>query len=115
MTDINIKDQQWSRFLVFLIKHPEAGAAYRETLQTIKKARLMQLLAANSGGAAANLPQADKSEMQFQAIRVISLLIKYDDQWLSTQHDLVELLKRIWCSDQYHVRIFYNINRTNDW
>ncbi|XP_026322829.1 transcription-associated protein 1 isoform X2 [Hyposmocoma kahamanoa] len=102
MMENNIKDQQWSRFLVFLIKHPEAGAAYREALQTSKKARLMQLLAANSGGAAANMPQADKSEMQFQAIRVISLLIKYDDQWLSTQHDLVELLKRIWCSDQYH-------------
>ncbi|KAJ0181684.1 hypothetical protein K1T71_002406 [Dendrolimus kikuchii] len=103
LSDNNIKDQQWSRFLVYLIKHPEAGAAYREALQTSRKLRLMQLLAAKStGGASANLPQADKAEMQFQAIRVISLLIKYDDQWLSTQHDLIELLKRIWCSDQYH-------------
>lgn len=89
---------------MYLIKHPEAGAAYREALQTSRKLRLLQLLAAKSAaGTSANLPQADKAEMQFQAIRVISLLIKYDDQWLSTQHDLIELLKRIWCSDQYHV------------
>ncbi|XP_060810438.1 transcription-associated protein 1 isoform X2 [Amyelois transitella] len=102
LSDNNIKDQHWSRFLVFLIKHPDAGAAYREALQTTKKPRLMQLLAANSNAALAALPTADKAEMQFQAIRVISLLIKYDDQWLSTQHDLIELLKRIWCTDQYH-------------
>ncbi|CAK1549719.1 unnamed protein product [Leptosia nina] len=102
MSDNNIKDQQWNRFLVFLVKHEEAGPAFRETLQTTKKPRLLQLLAANNSGATANLPQADKAEMQFQAIRVISLLIKFDDQWLSTQHDLIELLKRIWCSDQYH-------------
>ncbi|XP_028179424.1 transcription-associated protein 1 isoform X3 [Ostrinia furnacalis] len=101
LSDNNIKDQQWSRFLVFLVKHADAGAAYREALQTAKKPRLMQLLAANSG-AAPTLPQADRAEMQFQAIRVVSLLIKYDEQWLSTQHDLIELIKRIWCSDQYH-------------
>ncbi|CAH0749160.1 unnamed protein product [Diatraea saccharalis] len=96
LSDNNIKDQQWSRFLVFLVKHPDAGAVYREALQTAKKPRLMQLLATVAGA------QPDRTEMQFQAIRVISLLIKYDDQWLSTQHDLIELLKRIWCSDQYH-------------
>ncbi|XP_028033958.1 transcription-associated protein 1 isoform X2 [Bombyx mandarina] len=99
--DNNIKDQQWSRFLVFLIRHPEAGPAYREALQTSKKPRLMQLLASNSTATAAQ-PQPEKAEMQFQAVRAISLLIKYDDQWLSTQHDLIELLKRIWYSDKYH-------------
>ncbi|XP_046961593.1 transcription-associated protein 1 isoform X1 [Vanessa cardui] len=100
MSDNNIKDQQWSRFLVYLVKHPEAGPAFREALATCKKQRLMQLLAAGSLGAAA--APADRAEMQFQAVRVVSLLIKFDDQWLSAQHDLVELLKRIWCSDQYH-------------
>ena len=113
MSDNNIKDQQWSRFLVYLVKHSEAGLAFREALQTAKKPRLMQLLAANSGGAGSTVPQADKAEMQFQAIRVISILIKCDDQWLSTQHDLIELLKRIWCTDQYHVSIyvFYKLLR----
>ncbi|KPJ11920.1 Transformation/transcription domain-associated protein [Papilio machaon] len=102
MNDINIKDQQWSRFIIYLIKHPEAGPAFREALQTSKKPRLQQLLAVNNSAATAALPQTDRNEMQFQAIRIISLLIKYDDQWLSGQHELMELLKRIWCSDSYH-------------
>lgn len=110
MSDNNIKDQQWSRFLVFLVKHPEAGSAYREALQTTKKPRLMQLLAANTVNAAQNIALADRSEMQFQAVRVLSLLIKFDDQWLITQHDVVELVKRIWCNDHYHVSTILAIN-----
>ncbi|XP_050553861.1 transcription-associated protein 1 isoform X13 [Spodoptera frugiperda] len=102
LSDNNIKDQQWSRFLVFLIKHPKAGPAYREALQTAKKPRLMQLLAASIGGNLPNVSTADRAEMQFQAIRVVSLLIKFDEKWLSGQQDLIELIKRIWCSDQYH-------------
>ncbi|XP_050675423.1 transcription-associated protein 1 [Leptidea sinapis] len=102
MSDNNIKEQQWSRFLIYLIKNEEAGPAFREALQTTKKQRLLQLLAANTGGALANMPQVDKAEMQFQGVRVIWMLIKFDEQWLSTQHDVIELLKRIWCNDQYH-------------
>ncbi|XP_022821038.1 transformation/transcription domain-associated protein isoform X3 [Spodoptera litura] len=102
LSDNNIKDQQWSRFLVFLIKHAKAGPAYREALQTTKKPRLMQLLAASIGGNLPNVSTADRAEMQFQAIRVVSLLIKFDEKWLSGQQDLIELIKRIWCSDQYH-------------
>ncbi|CAH2104885.1 unnamed protein product [Euphydryas editha] len=89
MSDGNVKEQQWSRFLIYLVKHPTAGPPFREALQSSKKPRLLQLL--GGGG-----------ELQFQAVRVVSLLVKFDDQWLSAQHDLVELLQRIWCSDQYH-------------
>lgn len=109
LSDNNIKDQQWSRFLVYLIKHPKAGPPYREALQTAKKPRLMQLLAANVTGAATSVPQADRAEMQYQAIRAISLLIKFDDKWLASQQDLIDLLKRIWCSDQYHVSVLKKI------
>lgn len=90
---------------MFLIKHPKAGPAYREALQTAKKPRLMQLLAASIGGNLPNVSTADRAEMQFQAIRVVSLLIKFDEKWLSGQQDLIELIKRIWCSDQYHVSL----------
>ncbi|XP_045458905.1 transcription-associated protein 1 [Melitaea cinxia] len=89
MSDANIKEQQWSRFLVYLVKHGAAGAVFREALQAGKKPRLLQLLA--GGG-----------ELQFQAVRVVALLVKFDGHWLSAQHDVVELLERIWCSDTYH-------------
>jgi hypothetical protein len=45
----------------------------------------------------------DKREMQYQSIRITSLLIKMDDQWLSSQHQLVNAYKQIWCDDQYQV------------
>jgi len=45
----------------------------------------------------------DKTEMQYQSIRITSLLIKQDDQWLSSQHQLVNAYKQIWCDDQYQV------------
>ena len=41
--------------------------------------------------------------MQYQSIRITSLLIKLDDQWLSSQHQLVSAYKQIWCDDQYQV------------
>lgn len=41
--------------------------------------------------------------MQYQSIRITSLLIKLDDQWLSSQHQLVNAYKQIWCDDQYQV------------
>jgi hypothetical protein len=44
-----------------------------------------------------------KREMQYQSIRITSLLIKLDDQWLSSQHQLVNAYKQIWCDDQYQV------------
>lgn len=101
MTDNNIKDPQWNRFLVYLIKDKERGAPFREVLQTTKKPRLMQLLSANTSSTMASFSQVDRTEMQFQGIRIVSLLIKHDDQWLSTQHEIVEMIKRIWCNDQY--------------
>lgn len=51
------------------------------------------------------LSAADKREMQHQGIRIASLLIKLDDQWLSSQHQLVTAYKQIWCDDQYQVKL----------
>lgn len=101
LSDNSIKDQQSSRFLQYLITHAK-GKPYREVLQTVKKPRLVTLLLAHTHAAPA-LTHTDKNEMQYQAIRVISLLIKHDDQWFSTQPDIVEALKRIWCNDAYQV------------
>lgn len=104
LQDNNIKDQQWSRFLTYLVVN-EKGKPYRDVLQNVKKNRLLTLLLAHSQSTP-GLSLTDKNEMQYQAVRIISLLIKYDDQWLSTQHDIIEALKRIWCNDQYQVCCF---------
>lgn len=50
------------------------------------------------------LTDQERNELQYQSIRIISLLIKFDDQWLSTQTELIEALKQIWCKDEYQER-----------
>jgi hypothetical protein len=49
--------------------------------------------------------------MQYQSIRITSLLIKLDDQWLSSQHQLVNAYKQIWCDDQYQVHSIVKLGR----
>lgn len=51
-----------------------------------------------------NLTEIERNELQHQSIRIVSILIKHDDQWLSTQQELVEALKQVWCTDEFQVR-----------
>ncbi|GFG36813.1 hypothetical protein Cfor_08647 [Coptotermes formosanus] len=97
LNDNNIKDQQWSRYLEFMIKHKD-GKPFRDVLQN-SSTRLINLTLGNSSQQF--LQPMDKREMQYQSIRITSLLIKLDDQWLSSQHQLVSAYKQIWCDDQY--------------
>lgn len=53
--------------------------------------------------------EAQRNELQYQSIRIISLLIKFDDQWLSTQPDLVKALKQIWCDDNFQVNVIFAV------
>ncbi|XP_012223234.1 transformation/transcription domain-associated protein isoform X2 [Linepithema humile] len=96
--DNNIKDQQWSRYLEYLVKHKD-GKPFRDILHS-STARLVTMLLAHSQ-TNSNLTPTEKSELQYRAIRIIAILIKFDEQWLSTQNQLVNALKQIWCNDDY--------------
>lgn len=98
--DNSIKDQQWSRYLEYLIKHKD-GKPLRDILHS-STTRLVTMLLAHSQ-TNSNLTHAEKSELQYCAIKIISILIKFDEQWLSTQNQLVTALKQIWCNDDYQV------------
>lgn len=97
--DNNIKDQQWSRYLEYLIKHKD-GKPIRDHILHNSSTRLVAMLLAHSQ-TNSNLTHMEKSELQFRAIKIISLLIRFDEQWLSTQTQLVNALKQIWCNDDY--------------
>lgn len=99
LNDNNVKDQLWSRYLEFLIKHKD-GKPFRDVLHK-STGRLISMLLAHSN-LNSNLTPNEKSELQHQAIRIVSILIKFDEQWLSTQTNLVAALKQIWSNDDYH-------------
>nr|ANJ04666.1 transformation/transcription domain-associated protein [Nilaparvata lugens] len=65
----------------------------------------MNMALAYSTSNLTNAGDAEKNaELQYQSIRIVSLLVKLDDQWLSTQHQLVATYRQIWCNDQYQER-----------
>lgn len=65
--------------------------------------RLITLVLSNVN-VSPHLTEIDRNEMQYQSVRIVSILIKNDDQWLASQQELVDAFKQIWCSDQYQVR-----------
>lgn len=102
LDDNYIKDKQFSRYLEFLIKHKD-GKLFRDYIQNNMVKRLIIMALANIH-INYTLTLQDRNELQYQSIRIISLLIKFDDQWLSEQQELVEALKKIWCDDAYQER-----------
>lgn len=76
----------------------EDGKPFREVLQQ-NPAKLVSM---SFGVNPSTTPAVH--EVQFLAIRVVSLLVKYDDQWLSEQHQLVACLRKIWISKEFQSR-----------
>ncbi|CAH1110190.1 unnamed protein product [Psylliodes chrysocephalus] len=101
LSDKYIKDQQFSRYLEFLIKHKD-GKLIRDFIQNNLMKRLITMMLSNYVNS--NLELHERNELQYQSIRIVSLLIKFDDQWLSTQNELVDALKQIWCDNSYQER-----------
>lgn len=102
LEDAHIKDAQFSRFFEFLIKHKD-GKPFREYIQNNMVRRLIEMVTLSSGHVDLNLTQTGRNEL-YQSIRIVSILIKFDDQWLSTQQELIETYKQVWCNDEYQER-----------
>lgn len=103
--DNNVKDTQWNRFLIYLLKHKD-GKVFRDTMQE-KQTRLIQLILCNSYDVTPNpqqtnlLTREDRYEAQHQSVLIIHTLTEFDDQWLATQNDIIAALKTIWANDLY--------------
>lgn len=100
LNEAHMKDVQWRLFLVFLIKHPD-GRSFRECLQTQFTGTLTLYTSSALNVNCITLTYAEKLEMQYLSIRLISILIKFDDQWLSSQTQLVSVVQKIWRDSKY--------------
>lgn len=109
LNDNNIKDQQWNRFMIYLLKHKD-GLAFRQTMQ-LKAGRLIQLILCNPFDGIATLQSQqvilvspeDRYEAQHQAVLIVHTLIEFDDQYLANQVDIIAALKSVWMTDLYKV------------
>ncbi|XP_060534319.1 transcription-associated protein 1 [Cylas formicarius] len=101
LNDAYIKDKQYSRYLEYLIKHKE-GKPFRDYIQNHLVDRLIAMVSSNYSDV--HMTPAERNESQYQSIRIVSLLIKFDEQWLSTQQELIAALRKIWTDDSYQER-----------
>lgn len=108
MNDNHIKDQQYNRFTIALLKHAD-GIKFRDVMQT-KTNRLIQLILCNASDQLQSIvlvSPEDRYEAQHQAVVIVATLNEYDDTWIANQIDLITALKSIWQSDLYKVRTEY--------
>lgn len=87
LSESNVQDEQLNRFLEHLLKG-DRGQPFREVLEE-RSERLSQLLEAGEG------------ELQHLAIRVVSLLCRRKEDFLSERPALVARLRAVWVSESF--------------
>uniref|UniRef100_A0A8C4NGE8 Transformation/transcription domain-associated protein n=1 Tax=Eptatretus burgeri TaxID=7764 RepID=A0A8C4NGE8_EPTBU len=106
MMEGTLNDPQWSRMFMSFLKHSEA-----KNLRDILAAspgRFFSLL--SSGAVSVARPasptqtQPSRLDLQFNAIKIISIIVKHDEKWLPGQPALASHLRRVWISDAFQER-----------
>ncbi|XP_029137398.1 transformation/transcription domain-associated protein isoform X2 [Labrus bergylta] len=106
MMEATLNDPQWSRMFMSFLKHKDAKPL-RDVLASNPN-RFVPLLVP-AGTAATVRPGSPSTttarlDLQFQAIKIISIIVKNDEGWLAGQHSLVSQLRRVWVSEAFQER-----------
>lgn len=106
MMEATLNDPQWSRMFMSFLKHKEAKPL-RDVLASNPN-RFVPLLVPASTAAAVRPGSPSTAtarlDLQFQAIKIISIIVKNDEGWLAGQHSLVSQLRRVWVSEAFQER-----------
>uniref|UniRef100_W5MQE4 Transformation/transcription domain-associated protein n=1 Tax=Lepisosteus oculatus TaxID=7918 RepID=W5MQE4_LEPOC len=106
MMEATLNDPQWSRMFMSFLKHKDAKPL-RDVLAANPNRFVPLLLPAGTpaavrpGSPSTNTARLD---LQFQAIKIISIIVKNDEGWLAGQHSLVSQLRRVWVSEAFQER-----------
>ncbi|XP_047673069.1 transformation/transcription domain-associated protein isoform X1 [Tachysurus fulvidraco] len=106
MMEATLNDPQWSRMFMSFLKHKDAKPL-RDVLAS-NPSRFVPLLvpAGTPGTVRPGSPSTSTArlDLQFQAIKIISIIVKNDEGWLAGQHSLVSQLRRVWVSEAFQDR-----------
>lgn len=119
MTERNLHEQQVYRLLKYLLKGDD-GKIFRNVIN--QQNYYIKLVQFTSGVVHFPLTETDESgqvhkrqiafDLRFQAILIISIMIKYENDWLLNRRQLVDNLQRIWSSDEFNNK-HQNIDTTD--
>nr|KAG5693699.1 hypothetical protein BaRGS_008341 [Batillaria attramentaria] len=104
LTENALKDQQWGRCLVYFLKHKD-GKLFRDVMES-NPVRLTVMLTGQMhvGGVTTASLNVEPTELQFQAMRILTILVKHNDTWLSQHQSIIKKLLDIWMSDEFLAR-----------
>lgn len=97
LNEINIKNPQYNRFLIYLLKQKE-GCVFQVILEK-KEYRLVELILKEKPSTVSVLPEytaEDETEAQHQSILIIHNLIEMNDKWIDSQVNIINALTLIW-------------------
>uniref|UniRef100_S4RST8 Transformation/transcription domain-associated protein n=1 Tax=Petromyzon marinus TaxID=7757 RepID=S4RST8_PETMA len=106
MMEATLNDPQWSRMFMSFLKHKDAR--HLRDVISASPVRFVGLLAPAAApparpGSPTTAPSS-RLDLQFNAIKIISILVKHDEKWLPGQPGLVSHLRRVWVSDAFQER-----------
>lgn len=97
LNEVNIKNPQYNRFLIYLLKHKDSGA-FQKVLEK-KESRLVELILKGKQPQMTVLPEytpEDETEAQHQSILIIHSLIEMNERWIDTRVNIIDALTLIW-------------------
>ncbi|KAM4631836.1 transformation/transcription domain-associated protein isoform 1-T1 [Discoglossus pictus] len=108
MMEATLNDPQWSRMFMSFLKHKDAKPL-RDVLASNPNRFITLLIpgitpSAVRPGSPSPSTSTMRLDLQFQAIKIISIIVKNDESWLANQHSLVSHLRRVWVSEAFQER-----------
>ncbi|XP_041366452.1 transformation/transcription domain-associated protein-like [Gigantopelta aegis] len=105
LTENALKDQQYNRYLEYLLNHAD-GKPFRKVLQSNPQRLVNMAFGQLQGQTASQLAVTGttKYELQYEAIRLINILVHFDDDWLPNHSQVVTQLLKIWVSEGFQER-----------
>lgn len=111
LTERNLHEQQVYRLLKYILRGDD-GKVFRDVLsQQIYYSKLAML---TSGLVSISMQDSDENgqiikrqaafDLRYQAILIMSVMIKYDNDWLVSRRGLVDNLQQIWISEEFHTK-----------
>lgn len=95
LRDDIIADADWNRFLEHFVRHSD-GKPFRDAI----KGNTTRLINFVLGGISSESATAKPHALQV-TVRILRIIICKDDQWISEQPELINVLTKAWCSGRY--------------
>ncbi|XP_065923524.1 transformation/transcription domain-associated protein isoform X7 [Magallana gigas] len=97
LSEAKLKDHQWNRLFEFILTHSD-GKKFREVLES-NPTKLLNI--AQQQGAESVPVTSGTNDLQFQMIKLISVLTRFEEAWLSQHAVIITNLLTIWKSEGF--------------